>query len=101
MSHYDPKTISHDFIDCCYRLLYSYKVNDRSAIGERRQLLADNYYIECRIHGKLILCDKRTEPRLRVKSNTYRLRSPDAIANMLSKYLELLNNEGYWDEESS
>lgn len=92
-----PKFISIDFIKGCYELLDKYKDSGEKAVGSRIALPDGNHYLELRIHGKLILCDARIDNlRIRVKSNTYRLGTPAAIANMLSKYLEILDDEGFF-----
>ena len=98
---FGPKFISIDFIKACYELLDKYKVMDEQAIGERIALPDGHFYLELRANDNLILCDNRiTSSRRRIKSNTYRYDNiPMGIAMMLSRYINLLTKEGYFDKD--
>ena len=96
-----PKFISIDFIKTCYDLLDKYKIMDKQAIGERMALPDGHFYLELRANGNLVLCDNRIYViKRRIKSNTYRYDNiPMGIATMLSRYIDLLTKEGYFDKD--
>ena len=95
-----PKFISIDFIKACYDLIDKYKIMDKQAIGERMALPDGHFYLELRANGNLILCDSRITSNRRIKSNTYRYTNmPIGIATMLSRYINLLTKEGYFDKD--
>ena len=96
-----PKFISIDFIKACYELLDKYKIMDKQAIGERMALPDGHFYLELRANSNLVLCDNHiTSSKRRIRSNTYRYDNmPIGIAAMLSRYIDLLTKEGYFDKD--